>query len=49
MIFSPEYGDIAFTVPMFDEFMRRSMPNWTIDDAVANPSRKPGKGRRNRP
>lgn len=23
MIFSPEYGQIAFTVPLFDEFMRR--------------------------
>jgi hypothetical protein len=26
MIFSPAYGDIAFTVPLFDEFMRRAMP-----------------------
>jgi hypothetical protein len=26
MIFSPAYGDIAFTVPLFDEFMRRIMP-----------------------
>jgi hypothetical protein len=26
MIFSPAYGDIAFTVPLFDEFMRRTMP-----------------------
>ena len=25
MIFSPEYGHIAFTVPLFDEFMRREM------------------------
>lgn len=25
MIFSPEYGRIAFTVPLFDEFMRREM------------------------
>jgi hypothetical protein len=23
MIFSPEYGQIAFTAPLFDEFMRR--------------------------
>jgi len=29
MIFSPQHGDTAFTVPMFDEFMRRSMPSWT--------------------
>jgi hypothetical protein len=26
MIYSPAYGDIAFTVPLFDEFMKRIMP-----------------------
>jgi hypothetical protein len=26
MIFSPKHGDIAFTVPLFDDFMRRAMP-----------------------
>ena len=26
MIWSPSYGDAAFTVPMFDRFMRRIMP-----------------------
>ncbi len=26
MIYSPAHGDTSFTVPMFDEFMRRSMP-----------------------
>lgn len=26
MIWSPSHGDTAFTVPMFDEFMRRTMP-----------------------
>ncbi len=26
MIWSPTYGDTAFTVPLFDEFMRRVMP-----------------------
>ena len=26
MIWSPNHGDTAFTVPMFDEFMRRIMP-----------------------
>ncbi len=26
MIYSPAYGDMAFTVPLFDEFMKRSMP-----------------------
>ena len=30
MIWSPSHGDNAFTVPLFDEFMRRIMPgdNW---------------------
>lgn len=26
MIYSPAYGDMAFTVPLFDEFMLRAMP-----------------------
>ena len=26
MIYSPAHGDTAFTVPMFDEFLRRVMP-----------------------
>ena len=26
MVFSPEHGFIAFTVPLFDEFMKREMP-----------------------
>jgi len=25
MIYIPSYGDIAFTVPLFDEFMKRAM------------------------
>ncbi len=28
MVYSPQHGDTSFTVPMFDEFMRRSMPGW---------------------
>lgn len=28
MIYSPAHGDTAFTVPLFDEFMRRTMPGW---------------------
>jgi hypothetical protein len=28
MIYSPSYGDMAFTVPLFDEFMKRSMPQF---------------------
>ena len=27
MIYSPQHGDTAFTVPLFDQFMRRVMPN----------------------
>jgi hypothetical protein len=27
MIYSPAYGDLAFTVPLFDEFMMRAMPD----------------------
>lgn len=30
MIFSPAHGDTGFTVPMFDEFMKRIMPQWPI-------------------
>lgn len=33
MIFSPEYGLIAFTVPLFDEFMRRATGRATASDA----------------
>lgn len=29
MIYSPSYGYIAFTVPLFDQFMRRTMPNYS--------------------
>ena len=28
MIYSPSYGDLAFTVPLFDQFMMRAMPDW---------------------
>jgi hypothetical protein len=28
MIYSPEHGDMAFTVPLFDEFMCRTMPHF---------------------
>jgi hypothetical protein len=27
MVWSPTHGDTAFTVPLFDEFMRRAMPD----------------------
>jgi hypothetical protein len=26
MVWSPDHGDTAFTVPLFDKFMRRIMP-----------------------
>lgn len=29
MIYSPAHGDLAFTVPLFDEFMRRAIPDFT--------------------
>ena len=34
MIWSPAHGDTAFTVPLFDEFMRRVMPrvDWRTTD-----------------
>jgi hypothetical protein len=35
MIYSPAHGDAAFTVPMFDAFLHRIMPDW------APPMRKP--------
>ena len=28
MVYSPQHGDTAFTVPMFDAFMKRSMRGW---------------------
>ena len=44
MIFSPQHGDTAFTVPMFDEFMRRSMPDWA-PTAMKSAAKKVGKSR----
>lgn len=29
MIYSPAYGDTAFTVPLFDDYMRRAIPDFT--------------------
>lgn len=28
MIYSPAHGDLAFTVPLFNEFMVRAMPEF---------------------
>jgi hypothetical protein len=33
MIYSPAHGDTAFTVPLFDQFMRRTMPDWKRADS----------------
>jgi len=33
MIWSPNHGDTAFTVPLFDEFMKRTMPGSDWEDA----------------
>lgn len=32
MIYSPSHGDTAFTVPLFDQYMRRAMPLEAADD-----------------
>jgi hypothetical protein len=39
MIWSPAYGDVAFTVPMFDAFMHRAIPHWAAPPRPAG--RKP--------
>jgi len=31
MIYSPVHGDMAFTVPLFDDFMRRAMPVFQVN------------------
>ena len=28
MVYSPSHGDMAFTVPLFDQFMRRAIPTF---------------------
>lgn len=41
MIYSPQHGDTAFTVPLFHEFLQRTMPDWR------KPANRPAKkGRR---
>lgn len=46
MIYSPKHGETAFTVPMFDEFMQRAIPDWTPAVRDAEHSRRGS--RRNR-
>jgi len=31
MIYSPAHGDMAFTVPLFDEFMLRAIPVFDLN------------------
>ncbi len=33
MVYSPQHGETAFTVPMFDAFMKRRMPGWVAPTA----------------
>ena len=49
MIYSPQHGDTAFTVPMFDEFMRRSMPDWVPNPASPDARRNTKNKRKPRP
>jgi hypothetical protein len=34
MIYSPAHGDTAFTVPLFDEYLKRVMPDWAPSHAA---------------
>lgn len=38
MIYSPSHGDTEFTVPLFDEFMKRAIPNFLPSHVVNKPS-----------
>lgn len=43
MVYSPQHGDTAFTVPLFDEFMKRTMPVFpdTTSPRTTHRRRKP--------
>lgn len=28
MLYSPAHGDTAFTVPLFDDYLKRTIPDW---------------------
>jgi hypothetical protein len=30
MIYSPAHGDTAFTVPLFDQYLKRALPEWPL-------------------
>ena len=34
MVFSPSHGEMAFTVPLFDKFMRRAVPEFPPNDSI---------------
>ena len=36
MLYSPAFGDVAFTVPLFDTFMKRAVPD-PVPDPVLDP------------
>lgn len=38
MIYSPSYGELAFTVPLFDEFMIRAIPSLDPEAACLQPA-----------
>lgn len=40
MIYAPSHGETAFTVPMFDEYMRRVIPEWTVREPVKRKKKK---------
>lgn len=40
MIYSPAHGDMAFTVPLFDEFMRRALPEFRPSVQERIPARR---------
>jgi hypothetical protein len=42
MIYSPRHGETAFSVPMFDQFLRRTMPGWRPPEP---PPRRTKRGR----
>lgn len=51
LAYAPAYGDVAFTVPMFDEYLKRAMPLFAMESShqtSQTPKRKSGKktGRR---
>jgi hypothetical protein len=39
MVYAPAHGDTAFTVPMFDDFMKRTIPQFTPRPARGKPAR----------